>query len=77
MKNKETITWESLRAEWVNGNKSHVKNELDYLCTDKLLILIREAITNAYDSIDWDTESISGDLIDLIEILNFTLKGKI
>ena len=47
MKNKETITWESLRAEWVNGNKSHVKNELDYLCTDKLLILIREAITNA------------------------------
>lgn len=73
----EQYTWESLRSEWVNGNKKHVASIIDAMQKAELLPIIRTALIDSYNSIDWDTESMSGDLQDLIEILNFCLRGKI
>lgn len=62
------MNWEELRANWVNGNRNDVYNALitSDLAVVDVLKIVREAISEAYK-----LNFQSGDLTDLLEILNY------
>lgn len=62
------MNWETIRANWVNGNCHDTKNKFYQLSKIKMLKVILEALNNMNESIPAGTP-ISGDLLDLRDII--------
>jgi hypothetical protein len=67
-------TWEALRIDWVNGNRSEVLAAFKSMSKPHIFKIINEAIQNHYEY--WDPKSgvFSGDLKDLQELIRLLAK---
>lgn len=68
-------TWQEVRTQWVNGNRSDAKNVFYQQNKTRIFRVILEALRSHYDSMPSGTVR-SGDLQDLIEILNSIANAK-
>ena len=66
-------TWEEIRTDWVNGNRTDAVEELYTARKTQTIKVIREALLAAYASIPQGT-SMTGDLTDLLEVLGLYLR---
>lgn len=62
-------TWNDIRSNWVNGNRSAVKNALAIMNKAHFCDIVLEALCDGYNAIDLKSQTMDGTLVDLIEIL--------